>query len=334
MVVVNHLYLPLLLGQYAVFGFYIVSGYLMTLVMQNSYGYGGWGRARFAINRILRLFPMYWFACLLTILLIQAVGEDWARSFHRSMFLPANGGDALRNLLLYYPAWHPNDLDPRLVPPSWALTVELFFYGLICLGISKTGRRVALWFGVSLFYFLVSYGMGLAHEDRYFPIPAASLPFSMGSALYFMSRDGKAHALLEKAELTAGRLFVAMLANTGFWMVMQGVFEVGPVSELGFYINMLLCTALVFRLANGGKIVALKQGTDEWIGDFSYPIYLLHWQAGLAVTFLMSSMVVSQEYRPGLGALAVSVLVVICLSLPMIYMIDRPMRAVRNKIKV
>jgi len=42
MVMSYHLFVGILpLGTYAVFGFYVISGYLMTLVMHESYGYSG-----------------------------------------------------------------------------------------------------------------------------------------------------------------------------------------------------------------------------------------------------------------------------------------------------
>jgi len=44
MVMSYHLFVGILpLGTYAVFGFYVISGYLMTLVMHESYGYSGGG---------------------------------------------------------------------------------------------------------------------------------------------------------------------------------------------------------------------------------------------------------------------------------------------------
>ena len=39
MIVALHLGGVPVIGGYAVFGFYILSGYLMTLIMQTSYGY-------------------------------------------------------------------------------------------------------------------------------------------------------------------------------------------------------------------------------------------------------------------------------------------------------
>jgi peptidoglycan/LPS O-acetylase OafA/YrhL len=49
----------LAIGGYAVFGFYILSGYLMTLIMQKNYGYSRGGVARYAVNRFLRIYLLF-----------------------------------------------------------------------------------------------------------------------------------------------------------------------------------------------------------------------------------------------------------------------------------
>ena len=61
MVMIYHLFFVgfLSLGTYPVFGFYIISGYLMTVIMHNNYGYTWVGRYSFAVNRFLRLYPQY-----------------------------------------------------------------------------------------------------------------------------------------------------------------------------------------------------------------------------------------------------------------------------------
>lgn len=75
------------LGIYAVFGFYIISGYLMTLVMHESYAYTARGRIRFALNRFLRLYPQYWTAALISMLLIITLGSETVESYHKSIYM-------------------------------------------------------------------------------------------------------------------------------------------------------------------------------------------------------------------------------------------------------
>jgi len=75
-------------AHYAVFGFFILSGYLMTLVLHQTYGYSKAGFLKYALNRALRIFPPYWAALILSALLVAALGRNQATLYHPSMFLP------------------------------------------------------------------------------------------------------------------------------------------------------------------------------------------------------------------------------------------------------
>lgn len=46
-------------GIFAVFGFYLISGYLMTIILNEKYFFNF---TTFALNRFLRLFPIYYTA--------------------------------------------------------------------------------------------------------------------------------------------------------------------------------------------------------------------------------------------------------------------------------
>src|SRR5260221_14780352 len=46
-------------GQISVFAFYTLSGYLMTRVLNERYGFSTRGTAVFLLNRVLRLWPAY-----------------------------------------------------------------------------------------------------------------------------------------------------------------------------------------------------------------------------------------------------------------------------------
>jgi peptidoglycan/LPS O-acetylase OafA/YrhL len=46
-------------GNIAVFAFYTLSGYLMTRVLNERYGFSARGTVAFLLNRVLRLWPAY-----------------------------------------------------------------------------------------------------------------------------------------------------------------------------------------------------------------------------------------------------------------------------------
>src|SRR5438067_9448137 len=67
LVVANHVWLPTAnrVGLHAVAGFFVISGYLMTMVINEVYTDLS-GFARYLANRFLRIFPLYWTVCGLT----------------------------------------------------------------------------------------------------------------------------------------------------------------------------------------------------------------------------------------------------------------------------
>jgi len=281
MVMVYHLLLAnIQIGTYAVFGFYIISGFLMTTIMHDKYGYHLQGRKRFVINRFLRLFPLYWLALLLSVLLIILLGLQNAHDFHTALFLPNTISGALSNALMIFPAWRPVSVNPNLVPPVWALTIELFFYILICLGISKTPQRVMCWFFLSLLYVGFSLYLNLPSQDRYYPVLAASLPFSMGAAIYFLKQSLTVKRLNKVFNYSSFLLFISVFFNCLVWVYLSR-FELGNFIEIGFYINILLCFLLVLSIASGREILSINLALDRKIGNYSYPIYLFHISAGL-----------------------------------------------------
>lgn len=336
MVMSFHLFIEIEpLGYYAVFGFYIISGYLMTLIMHKSYGYTWFGRYSFTINRFLRLYPQYWAAVIFSIILILSFGDKIVIGYHNSIFLPTSFKDYISNIAMIFPSWYPNRVNPRLVPPTWALTVEIFFYLLICLGISKNFTRVKIWILLSICYVAGTFIAGLPNGSRFVPVAAASLPFSVGSAIYFISNDNKSYVRYLKLRVSSTLLFTLMLANCFAWMIMSCIITgpFGSLIEFGFYLNILICALLVYSIAMGGEIVKINKSIDKFIGDFSYPIYLLHWQTGLLVSFVIFGEVLHGfSFRGGINLIA-SVFFIFLLSTVLMIVIDKPIQNIRSKIK-
>lgn len=73
-VVAAHL-LVVQIGSYAVQAFFALSGYLMTYIMTKNYGYSVKGLRAFAMNRFLRLYPVYWALLLITTVAIMFIGS-------------------------------------------------------------------------------------------------------------------------------------------------------------------------------------------------------------------------------------------------------------------
>lgn len=327
MVMVGHLLDHGQFGTYAVFGFYVISGYLMTLIMHQSYGYTGVGRLRFLLNRALRLYPLYWLACLFSIGLIILLGNDAVSGFHRVIYLPTNATSIGENLSMWFIGFFPNKVAPRLVPPTWSITVELFFYLMICTGLSRSMQRVQVWLGASAAYYIFSFATAQNWGYRYFPVPAASLPFAIGSLVFFLRGYWRTQKLFRARLFAPEWLLILILINALSWAISKRFFE-GT-----FYISLLVSSVLVLQLASGREWKWMSKKLDTFIGDLSYPIYLLHWPTGLLVSYTLFGKPIRDASANGLMNLAISLLLIFSISIVLVKLVDRPMQNLRAKVK-
>lgn len=85
--VFNLLDVPII-GTYAVFSFFALSGFLMTTIMHDSYGHNLQGVMRYAENRFLRLYPTYWAAAVFSIAVIVFASTSYSVAYKDSLFIP------------------------------------------------------------------------------------------------------------------------------------------------------------------------------------------------------------------------------------------------------
>ena len=323
MVVVFHLGGVFALGYYAVFGFYILSGYLMTYIMQNNYGYNLRGRASYALNRFLRIYPVYWVSAVVSLLLIYIFGQQYTTYYHSQIYTPNNLESILRNIFLFFP----NKQSPMLTPPAWALTVELFFYICIGLGLSKNPRITFVWFVISVIYTIWLNFKGLGLEYRYFSIVAASLPFSTGALVFHYRHKFKEITRPYSYNRYAPVLLYAFICLN--WFV--GYF-MGTLEGISFYINYLLCALMIILLFDIQDLPFISRRLDKLLGDFSYPIYVIHLQTGLVVLFVIS-LAGFEIKRRGLVLAFVSLPVIFLFSWLITVSVERPVELIRNRVR-
>lgn len=313
------------IGVYAVFGFYCLSGYLMTLIMLTNYGYTASGMTKYAINRFLRIYPVYWVSILMSAALIWYLGNSFTASYQPSMYLPGNFLELFKNLIIFFPFIE----SPRLTPPAWALTVEVFFYILIGIGVSKSKRSTLIWVGLSLLYHAGALIFQIGWNHRYFTIFAASLPFSTG-ALIFHYR----HECSQTINRLKGRaynylpyfLVSAILVNWKLGHVLN------QATGIFFYSNYILCALMVVVLSDRKSLPYISKKFDKWMGDFSYPIYLIHYQVGLIVVVLFAASGIELK-RPDLILMAVSIPVIFVISWIITVTVEKPIELIRSNIK-
>ena len=319
LVVLQHLGEVPIIGTYAVFGFYVLSGYLMTAIMHQNYGFSAHGILKYAANRILRIYPIYWVACLLTLALIVLFGTSALSNFHSAMRYPATMNEVIKNVFIIFP-----DLSSaRLSPPAWALTVELFFYALIGLGLSRNISVVIIWVSFSVLYHVTALSPIFPWSDTYFSFAAASLPFSTGALIFFQRYRLRGfitqnqHPILVALVLSFAVNYLAVDTLTS--------------REIGFYFSYLLCSMLVLVLSFL-KLSITSKRVDKWIGDLSYPIYLMHYQVGFLCLVFFQYIGFAGDFS-SVTRLSIAMLAIIAISQVIVALLQSPIDRVRNLVR-
>jgi peptidoglycan/LPS O-acetylase OafA/YrhL len=310
------------LGGYAVYGFYMLSGYLMTLIMQRTYGYDVQGMGKYALNRFLRIYPLYWVAALFSLVLIYWLGEAYTSDFIKYMRYPMTLSDMIKNIFLLFPTVD----TTRLVPPAWALTVELCFYLLIALGLSKHAKIALVWLGLSVVYHGVAWFAGW---DRYFSVFAASLPFALGSVLYFYRNQVLQKLFADTQNLSPYLPLLLLLLLAINWYI---GFLLTRSHELFFYTNIVLCALMLLVLSSYQSLPWLSKKADAYWGDFSYPIYLVHYQVALLVMYAAQQSGLSIS-RPSTILMWLTIPAVFLAAWLLMLLVERPIERLRSRVK-
>lgn len=316
-------------GNHAVGGFFILSGFLMTLVMQKSYGYSAGGMRNFAMNRALRLLPSYWGALVITVACIAMIGPEAVRAYNPHMGIPEDPGTLLQNLFMVYLSPFPQDIAPRLSPATWAISIEVFYYALIALGLSRSRRVTWVWFAAALTWHAGVVAMGLDKQYWYFNVASGALPFSIGALIYHyrerLAAPVERFALPLSLALFAGFLALAYGTRVARWHV---GFDVGL---LGYYANFALCAALVVCLSCL-RMPGLK-GLDKRIGDLSYHTYVLHWIVGVVWATQVFGVSAPDRSEASFWIASLTVLTCCGLSLLLTHLVDDPVERLRKRLR-
>lgn len=289
--------ISLMNGDMAVTCFFIVSGFLMTFILEEKYV----GKTKqFAINRILRIYPAYLASLVFAMAFYYFIPNGHHNPYNSlSGLLESDGlllffmsittnltllGADLSRYLNFTPVGEfifPNFLhrgegnsahNLLFVPQAWTLPIELMFYLLAPWIVRfKTSRIFLLLALLSLLYYLAWTYAGEVHmpfdPSSFFPL---QLPYFVLGVL--ACRGWKTLKVgIDHKKIWVGYvpkfsfMFAVFLLFAGYTIHKQT--EISPI-----YIYLLFAFSLpgVFEF---GKLLSY----DTPIGEYSYPMYLFHY---------------------------------------------------------
>lgn len=330
-------HLPILQGVHivgaalAVQAFFMVSGFYMALVLSGKYSRQ---TGLFYSNRLLRLMPTYFLMCALYALALWGFNASatadpnlFARAFSNpgtAMVMAFENLAILGQELLFWftigphgelvfnatgAVPNPPDLllgwQALLVPQSWSLSMELMFYALAPFLARLSWRWLAAIAAASIALRLAGYLLPVSYplwQGRFFPTALFLFVFGMLAQRML--------PLAAKLPKSAG--WIVNIALLGLLIALPAISgALGLDAEITRWVVYGLIALAIPFVFNAFKSFAW----DRWIGDLSYPLYLVHLLViGAVLTFIPSA-----PYAAALaigGSLALSALVLILIDHP------------------
>ncbi len=304
MVVFSH-FTPIETGRVAVIGFFVLSGYWVTVTYVRNYAGSAKGVLLFYGARFFRIYPFYLIMLLLTLLVFRLTGDQ----------RPVGATDFLLFGLARVPALQP------VLRPAWSLDIELQFYLLLPLLVAMArgagkdrrilvvGAAVAvtaawwLWceprFGLNLLAYVAAFVIGMIAAIKPIHVPGRSAWVS--AALF----------------IAAGLLMAAIPA-------LRGLLLKNSPNPIDRDIVAMLWGALLvpFILWN----VRVKSiGRDRVYGELAFSLYLAHWMFAKRYPQIFPFL----GHHAAMAAALVSIAIASYLAYALI---DRPLEKVRKRL--
>jgi peptidoglycan/LPS O-acetylase OafA/YrhL len=323
MVVVFHFFsLPpgaLLVQRFAAFGFvgvhlfFLVSGFVILMTAERRTAVG------FVNSRLARLYPTFWTCVLITSTVRFLCGE------------PPPLAVIAANMTMFPAAFHQYYLDSVY----WTLGVEMKFYGLVMfLLLIRQMARVEVW----LLLWLAAATAGLFHlagSGRYelhvlqqLTIYPYGPLFISGCYFYLIRKHGASWRLLAPlaGSCSLAIIYACTPSNT-LWLVEGGYQDrwayLRSPSALLVVGGFIFFAHLVF-LALSLRAWRLPDSRAwYWLGGLTYPLYLLHEQAGIHIWLQL-------QVSPWIGIAIVVAAILLLSRLLAVYTEQRACRAMQR----
>jgi len=268
----------------------------------------------------------------LTLLAILVFGEGNSSEYRKFIYLPDSFMNILQNISLLYFDVFPGKISPRLSPPTWALTIEIFFYALIALGVSRSKKITTLWFCTSLAYMVFTHVWELGYGYRYSIVLAGTLPFSTGAMIFHYYNSSWLGAIKSYGSPAILVLLLLFIINSGIAAIASKLGLPSHIKSMSFYANYLI-NSLVIIILGGASFPFISSKLDGGIGVYSYPVYLTHWQAGFVASMVIYGVPLRGFNPEGIVSFILALLSCFVVSYLIIRIIDTPIENYRKKVR-
>lgn len=322
--------------------FFIISGFYMTMILNKKYVGKGSYRLFFT-NRLLRLYPIYFAVLSLTFIISIIFGiiyNNWLKlqpfieyynlyDMKTLLFLlmtnivifgqdlvmflgiDSNGG-------LFFTS-NFNNTDPvlakfLLIPPAWSIALELTFYLLAPLLLRRKPLIIILFILISLLIRVIIYFyLGWMNDPwtyRFFPLELAL--FLFGSLAFRFYENLDEHSRFQYPIIV---LFFIIIISFQYFPSMN-YYGVNFKNWI-LYLFSIIAIPYLFKVTKNNKL-------DSYIGELSYPIYVVHW---LIVGFIVrvTDFLNINNYKS-----VFPIIISTLMAMLLVKFIDKPMEKIRQ----
>lgn len=261
-------------GYVGVDFFFVLSGFIITFVHHKELGGGSTYLRSYAWKRFVRVFPIYWFVLLLSIVLSVAT----RLVTNRQPLLEFSADNIPGTLLLLIGGG-----EPAYVGVAWSLQFEVMFYATFCLVLLHRGAGLLAYSIWGALVLLLAAGALPA-----FFKPAALTVLSPHCAQFLLGIVTALVTLKWQARLGKASLVIAV-ALFALATVAERWDEGNAHSAMGRLLLGLASAVLLFVMVNlerGGVLQAPRLLAQ--LGSVSYSLYLAHCMfINIALTLLV-----------------------------------------------
>jgi peptidoglycan/LPS O-acetylase OafA/YrhL len=291
-------------GVIAVVSFLIISGLVMTSLIDKSYN-SVHRIPAFYLDRAIRLYPQFIFYFVISVAVIWFMlpGTQAAEALTAKNIIPSLGIAPL-GLYMF------GITSPDIIPPAWSLGLEVFFYLAI--------PFILIWkirdsmFFLSIIIAITAYA-GFINTDvyGYRLLPGVLFIFLCGS---YMLRSG------EKGKTM---LVTVWLAQFALFIAIQGGFIKANSTTVELATGILFGLPIVYFLSKLGY-----HKVDEFFGNISYGVFLNHF----LFIYIFKGLGIADPYNSIESAIAIISLSFVA-SFASYHLIEKPALRLRHKIR-
>ncbi len=305
-------------GAFAVYAFFILSGYWVGRMYDEFYEKKTNAYGLFIYSRVLRLYPLY---LLCTVLMLLVSRFIIFNHYHVSL-TPALGVKEYSCMALLAPL---NLLDFKLLNPAWSLAVEMQFYiiaPLIILLIRKMNTAL-------LFIIVLAASVYFTFNKSYKfneTVLSYLIYFLIGMLIYFKALKVSRQWVLISVMAILGIILVSYSVHSLRFALLYHQETPGNYGYYDLFNQVMPFFFIPFIIHN---LSQKSDKMDRHFGDFSYTIYLVHWIVFSVYYKAFTDGGVTKEKLIGF---AITMVAVVVLSLIIYYFFEKRVEALRKKL--